>query len=351
MILDDAAAVCRSVDFSELAGEKTILITGASGLIGNYFLACLRLLKLERQYKFKLVAVMRSEPPAYLKELLDFDGASIVGGEITDYEFCRSLPAADFIIHAAGYGQPGKFMEDQVKTLKLNTFSTLLLFEKLLSAGKFLFVSTSEVYSGSPDLPYRETDIGRTNTDHARSCYIEGKRCGEAICNAYRARGVDAKSARLSLAYGPGTKPGDARVLNSLIAKGIQGKVGLMDQGEAKRTYCYVTDAVEIMWNALFRGKDAIYNVGGTSKTTIRELALEIGKRLGVSVVFPEKGPEQMKSPGKGAPDDVCLDMTKADEQFGKKEFVPFSTGLEKTIEWQKIMYLDGSKTMVGTSK
>ncbi len=338
IIFDDVESVCREVDFSQLDAGKTILITGASGLIGNYFLACLRRVKVTTGRKFNVIAVMGHEPASYLKELIDFEGAQVVVGELTDPDFCRSLPEADFIIHAAGYGQPGKFMEDQVKTLKINSFCTFLLFEKLKSEGKFLFVSTSEVYSGSPNIPYRETDIGTTDPSHARACYIEGKRCGEAICNAYRARGVAAKSARLSLAYGPGTKRGDARVLNSLIAKGLQGKVSLMDQGEARRTYCYVTDAVQIMWKVLFLGKDAVYNVGGDSKTTIRDLAVKIGNYLGVPVAFPEKK-EDVAQANKGAPSDVRLDMSKVAAEFGKQDFVSLDVGLKKTIDWQKSLY------------
>ena len=99
-----------------------------------------------------------------------------------------------------------EFMQNPVKTLQLNTSTTLLLFEKLLPGGKFLFISTSELYSGLSHPPFTEQQIGTTNTTHPRACYIEGKRCGEAIVNAFREQGVNAKSARLALAYGPGTE-------------------------------------------------------------------------------------------------------------------------------------------------
>ena len=338
IIMEDAERIRAAVDFSQFDSGKSILITGASGLVGNHLLASLKALKAAGPDRnFRVCAVMHSEPADYLKGFLDYEGAEIVVGDLTDTGFCSRLPAADFIIHAAGYGQPGKFMEDQVKTLKLNTSTTLALFERLKPGGKFLFVSTSEVYSGSPNLPYRETDIGTTGPTHPRACYIEGKRCGEAICNAYRARGTDAKSARLSLAYGPGTKAGDARVLNAFIAKGLSGNINLLDQGHAKRTYCYVTDAVELMWNILFRGKEPVYNVGGRSKTTIRGLALGIGEHLGVPVAFPEETEETRQNAG--APDDVCLDMTLAEKKFGKRDYVGLEEGLVRTIQWQKILY------------
>jgi len=333
IIADDAEHIVRNVDLSEIKG-KTILITGASGIIGNYFIASLWQLLHADPGSTKVVAIMKSESLPYFKEFLNYDGAEIFMGDLSDDGFCKSLPNADYIIHAAGYGQPGRFMEDQIKTIKLNTVSTFALFEKLNPGGKFLFISTSEVYSGNPNYPYKESEIGTTNTDHPRSCYIEAKRCGEAICNAYRTKGFAAKSARLSLAYGPGTKPNDQRVLNQFIQRAMDGELKLMDKGEAKRTYCYVADAIEIMWNILLNGKEAIYNVGGHSKTTIGELAQKIGNYMDVPVIFPETG-----STLSGAPEDVSLDMSKAETEFNKKAYINLDEGLKRTIEWQKELY------------
>ena len=66
-----------------------------------------------------------------------------------------------------------------------------------------------------------ESDIGTTTPLHPRASYIEGKRGGETICNAYRSQGVRAVSARLALAYGPGTRKGDKRAMNSFIEKAL----------------------------------------------------------------------------------------------------------------------------------
>jgi len=311
------------------------MITGVSGLVGCYFLACLMHYSKIIRSSIRVVAVMRSEPYPYLKEMLNYVGADVFIGDLTKYDFCKKLPRADYIIHAAGYGQPGRFMEDPVKTIQINTSTVLSLFEKLSEKGKFLFISSSEVYSGLTSSNHKESEIGTTNTTHPRSCYIEAKRCGEAICNAYRLNGVNANSARLALAYGPGTRSGDLRVINSFIQKGLNGRIVLRDQGEAKRTYCYISDGVEIMLNILLKGQQPVYNVGGISRTTIRDMANKIGEYLNVPVIFPINSSNAVK----GAPDDVSLDMTRAKNEFGKEEYVSFDEGLVRTIEWQKILY------------
>lgn len=333
IIADDAREVLIRVDLGELQG-KSILISGASGLLGVHLLACLKEMNLEAKERVNVNAVIHSEPPSYFNALLGQTDVRFIQGDLTNTNFVDSLPEVDYIIHAAGYGQPGRFMENRIKTLQLNTETTFKLFKCLRPNGKFLFVSSSEVYSGLTTSPHRETEIGLTNTTHLRSCYIEGKRCGEAICNAYRAQGVGAKSARLALAYGPGTRKGDRRVLNAFIEKGLNGKIESMDQGRAWRTYCYVADAIEILWNILLYGKGPIYNVGGNSRTTIADLAREIGDILNAPVVFPVESDDI-----KGAPDDVFLDMSLVERDFKKIKYVPLGVGLARTIEWQKALY------------
>jgi UDP-glucuronate decarboxylase len=334
-IIDDAKAISDIVDFGEIK-NKTILITGASGLIGHYLVASIKRAAAAGTTPHRIFLATKNEPPAYFSHLTSGLPIQFIKGDLADDNFLRDLPSADYIIHGAGYGQPGKFMADPVKTLKVNTVATFKLLEKLHPDGKFLFISTSEVYSGLENPPYHEDHIGHTNTNHPRSCYIEGNRGGEAIVHAYRQKGVHAKSVRLSLAYGPGTKADDARVLNNIIKKALLDKeIKLLDQGLAQRTYLYVTDAVEMLFGVLFFGTHDIYNVGGVSRTTISGLAQAVGDSVGVPVVLPADSSIGVA----GAPSDVILDTTRIAEEFKKTNFVPFDQGLRKTIAWQKKLY------------
>lgn len=330
ILTHDASSVVSRINLSDIKG-KSFLLTGASGLIGTCFLTCLKEAGRLGYGPSAVYAIIQSDPRHYFRTIADESFIHLFQGDITNHSFCNRLPMADYIIHAAGHGQPGRFMADPIRTLHLNTSTMLTLFERLNAEGRFLFVSTAEVYSGLQTSPHRESEIGTTNTTHPRSCYIEAKRGGEAICNAWRSRGVKAKAARLALAYGPGVREGDTRALNSFIEQGLKGKISLMDDGSAWRTYCYITDAVEIMWRILFDGCDLIYNVGGKSRTTIANLAKMIGRMLDVPVIFPEKTKALV-----GAPSDVKLDMAKVENEFSKAEYVEFEMGLKNTIEWQK---------------
>lgn len=335
IIEGDAKTICQSLKVSDFE-NKTVLLTGASGLLGLYFLATVRHLNLHQNANVKLYSVVYSEPDEVLKYLADFPGSKFLRGDIADMDFTAHLPTADMIIHAAGYGQPGKFTANPVKTLELNLMGTFGLIRRLNPGGQFLFTSSAEVYTGLTPPPFTEAQMGTTNTTHPRSCYIEGKRGGEAICNAFRAQGVDAKSARISMTYGPGTRAGDLRVMNMLIQKGLQGRIDLMDDGSAQRTFLYVSDAVLMMWNILLHGKHPIYNVGGTYSISIFELAQSIGRNLDVPVF------KATTSGMPGAPVNVKLDMSQYESEFGKltsEKLISFERGLEQTIQWQRELY------------
>jgi nucleoside-diphosphate-sugar epimerase len=239
---------------------------------------------------------------------------------------------ADFIIHNAGYGQPLKFTVDKIKTININTKTTNDLFEHFLKPdGKFLFVSTSEVYSGAK-APYTERSIGTTTPQHPRACYIEGKRCGEAIVMAHREQGIDAKIARLSLAYGEGTKKDDTRVINQFIQQALEtGKIQMRDDGSAQRVYCYIDDAVDMMLEILFKGTQPVYNVGGKDKITIAELAQKIAEQTDAEVYIGDKGLN-------GAPEDTEMSIGLVTTEF-PRTFVSLEEGLKRTINYQRQLY------------
>lgn len=310
--------------------NKEVLITGASGLIGGYFAQTLQKLKQTNEGPSRIFLSSKSGKFQFHVD----SEAEIITGDLSQVNVLERLPNLDVIVHAAGYAQPGKFLENPLLTLALNTTSTIYLVRKIRTGGKFLFISSSEVYSGSKITPFTEKQIGTTNTDHPRSPYIEGKRAGEAIVSASKVhKNIDAKSVRLSLAYGPGTKLDDSRVMNSFIEQAITtSRISLKDSGDAMRTYCYVADAIELCFNVLGKGSDDIYNVAGNSRIKIRDLAKLISDITGAKLEFPETDLSGVV----GAPDDVWLDISKAIALSGKADFTTLLRGVTNTINWQK---------------
>jgi UDP-glucuronate decarboxylase len=323
IIFDDAAEVCKAVDLRPLDGA-TVLITGATGLLGTHFLASLCLAR-ENGIKSSVFAQCHSKPAEYTEELAKRGDTALI----------KALPSgADVIIHASGYAQPSVFTLNPAETIRINTALTQELLDRLSIGGKFLFVSSSEVCSGLKKAWAKESDIGTTNPYHPRACYIEGKRCGEAITDAYRKAGVHAISARLSLAYGPGTRKHDKRVMSTFIEKALTlGKIEMKYAGEESRTYCYIRDAVRMLWQAALYGTQPVYNVGGKQLVRTKDMVECIGKITGTKVTSP------VASEMVGAPETLCLDTTRIETEFGKNDYVGLEEGLRRTIDWQRGLY------------
>ena len=323
ILFDDAFRVLEGVDFSPLDGA-TIFLTGSTGLLGTHFLATLCLLK-ERGMNITVFAEHHSAPAEYTKEIAQ-------RGDIPLVQKFPKYKGADVIIHAAGYAQPSRFTLNPAATIELNTTKTNTLLNTLQPGGKFLFVSSSEVYSGLQQAS--ETNIGTTTPYHPRACYIEGKRCGEAICDAYRQSGVHAVSARLSLTYGPGTRKHDLRAMSGFIEQALtQDIITMKYAGKESRTYCYIQDAMKMLWRVALHGTQPVYNVGGGPFVRTRDMVAIISTLTGVEFVAPSYFDMI------GAPDTLRLDTSRIENEFGKTNYTSLEEGLQRTIDWQRELY------------
>src|SRR3989344_8402316 len=118
IIIEDSKKVLDKSSLPSLK-NKSILITGATGLIGTYLLASLYHVSNSKKNKFKVNILIHSDLPEFMMPLVNSLHCNVFQGDITNSEFMKTLPKVNYIIHAAGYGQPGKFMEDPIKTLKI----------------------------------------------------------------------------------------------------------------------------------------------------------------------------------------------------------------------------------------
>lgn len=292
-------------DLTRLAG-KTILIAGATGFIGT---------------------AMYNEAAGYATDILAPTHVDFV---LHHFE----MPDADIVIHCAGYGQPNKFIPNPIGTIDVNTDFTRRLLDCVNPGGTFLFCSSSEIYSGL-DRPANENHVGTMAPWEPRAAYVYGKLAGETIVNAYRKQGLRAFSARISSAYGPWTRKHDTKAMNQFIESALTKKrIELQDSGRAIRTYCYIDDTTEMLWNIILNGSQPVYNVGGHSVASVADIAVKIGQLTGAEVVIPTGAADRT-----GGPQNVRLDLSRVETEFGKTDYVGLDDGLQRTIEYQRGLY------------
>lgn len=313
--------------------NKKILITGSTGLIGHYFIGFFFHSLNSKFSPKKIDLIHKSKLPNYLNFLNKKNKLNFIKKDITKLKFKNQN--YDYVIHLSGYGQPLKFLDKPLETFELNTSVLKNLLEKTNKKGSFLYLSTSEVYSGINQQNY-ENKIGNTNTNHVRACYIHSKLAGETLVNIFKKKfKLNTKSVRLCLAYGPGNKKKDKRVLYQFIEKALfKSKIDMLDAGLNKRSYIYVLDAVEMLINILFKGKDDIYNIGGKEIITVKDLAKTISKLTNTKLFIPKQKKNNM-----GAPNRSTVSIKKYENEFGKKTLLPIKKGLKFTIDWQKELY------------
>ncbi|HEX2925834.1 MAG TPA: NAD-dependent epimerase/dehydratase family protein [Ruminiclostridium sp.] len=335
-IEQDCREYITRIDLSPLKG-KTVLITGANGLIGTYLIYMLHLSNLENGTGINIEAVSRSSPNKALSEVFE-KSYRFRSLDLNSPASLDMLQKADYIIHGATYAQPEKFLRNYLDTIHLNTVVTEKLLQKAqIDNAGFLFLSSSEVY-GEPDegnIPTPEEFPGLCSPVNIRAIYSEAKRMGETLCFAYRNHeNVDARIARISMTYGPGVSANDERVLSQFIRQALSRKeIIMLDSGSKVRTFCYVSDCALMLLNIMLYGTKLVYNVGGKESITIRKLAEEICTITGSKL--SAENPEQASAEKvKVSPQHVELNISRICSEFGLNSFKPMSEGLKRTIEW-----------------
>ena len=286
------AATAREGTFDLLAGRK-VLITGATGLIGSFVTDALLRLN-GRGAGIQIYAAGRRAEKIRAR----FGGvADSPLFHYVPYDAARPLAMdaePDFILHAACSAHPMAYAQDPTGIMKANLMGTMNLLEVLRAQGRgrFLMLSTGEVYGENPDLPegFSETDHGWIDPMLPRACYPESKRAAETLCASYAAQyGVDALVARLCHVYGPTFTSSNSRADAQFIRKALAGEdIVMKSMGGQVRSFCYVADAVSALLTLLAGGGTGqAYNVANrASVASIRQYAETLADIAGVKVVF-----------------------------------------------------------------
>ncbi len=317
-------------DITQLRG-KTFLITGSNGLIGSNLVNFLYDLNRKNNLNLHIIAHSFSAPVFWLPQ---DDNIIYLNSDLTNE---TSILDFDFLIHTATYGQPKKFIQNKLGTVKLNTETLIKLLEKSKkNKAKVLFISSSEIYGQVPPEinPVKESYFGNVNTLSERAVYAESKRIAETICNIFAQDGLWVKIVRLAIAYGPGVKYSDSRFMNEFIKRALdEDSLTMMDSGSAIRCFCFISDMIEMILNTMFASKEILYNLSGIDNKTILEVAQLITENLNVPLKLPVKEEKIC-----GTPSQLALSNDKYCSEFNKHDFITFERGLKKTIEWIKLL-------------
>ncbi len=248
-----------------------ILITGSSGYLGSNAVAA----ALERGHEVVGLDVRASGAPPR-------GGYREVTADVRDAEaVARAAEGCDAVLHLAA--ALAQFEPDERRMNEVNVGGTANALEAALKAGagKFVFVSSVEVYGVDVPAPCGE------DQPFAPVCqYGRDKVEGERMCAEYLERGLDVTVLRPPTINGPGQ---NEPFLVSQMEAISRGKPTLLPGGGRSRLQMvHVGDVSEAMLLALERphARGAVLNVASDDVPTLRELALHLYEHAGTRPRF-----------------------------------------------------------------
>jgi len=318
---------------------KTILITGGNGFLGKYFLEIFKKYNEVFNKKLELVVYDNTfKKNIFIKKSnINYIKKNVSKKIVTKKKF-------DIIIHAAGIASPFYYSEKPLETLDVaidGTRNCLEIAKK--NNSKFIFFSSSEIY-GDPDskyVPTKESYRGNVSTLGPRACYDESKRVGETLCYIYnKYYKLHTNIIRPFNIYGPGMGQYDYRIFPNFISNILNNKkIKIYGSGNQKRTYCYITDAIEGFIRVICSGKTGeAYNIGNNSpEVSVKQIfkvfkSIHKNKITGSFINHPKSYP-------KDEPQRRCPDLSKAKKDLYYKPKVNLKDGLKQYLDWAKIYY------------
>lgn len=297
---------------------KKVLVTGASGFIGN---------KLARYFICKGFEVEgwdrtdnNHEFPIIKVDMLDME---VIGNRL-------ALIRPDIIIHCAGSADVGRSVMDPYSDYEGNvtvTHNLMFTLHKLgLEKARFVFLSSASVYGNPVSLPITE-DMPL----NPLSPYAVHKVMCEELCKYFaRNYGMNVKVARIFSAYGAGLRK---QIFWDMYQKQKNtGRLDMFGTGNESRDYIHVEDVVQSLY--LLATKDSehvIFNVANGEEVTIREATEMFADAAGIddsNIAFNGVVRE-------GDPLNWRADISRI-SSLGYKKTIEMTTGINEYIQWVK---------------
>ena len=298
-----------------------VVVTGGAGFLGSHVVECLR---------------MRGATDIFVPRSREYD---LVQFDAVKRLFRDARP--DVVIHlAARVGgieanrlNPGRFFYEN-----LIMGAQLMEGARLAGVRKFVATGTICAYPKFTPVPFREEDLWNGYPEETNAPYGLAKKMLLVQAQAYRQQyGFSAITVFPVNLYGPRDNFDleTSHVIPAMIRKFVDARVSghsevvLWGTGQPTREFLFVRDAAEGVVLAAERYDSAEpVNLGAGFELSIAELAGLIARLTGYSgrVAWDATRPD-------GQPR-RCLDVSRAEKEFGFRALTPFEDGLRETIAW-----------------
>ncbi|MCP2250014.1 dTDP-glucose 4,6-dehydratase [Lentzea aerocolonigenes] len=308
-----------------------VLVTGGAGFIGSHYVRELVSGSYPAFAGAEVVVLDKLTYAGSETNLAPVAGKfEFVRGDICDAEVvAEQMRGVDVVVHFAAESHVDRSITGSADFVLTNVLGTQTLLQGALNAGvgRFVHVSTDEVYGSIEDGSWSEDHVLEPNSPYSAS-----KASSDLLARAFhRTHGLPVSITRCSNNYGPYQFP--EKVIPLFVTNLIDGrKVPLYGDGLNVRDWLHVADhcrGIQLVAEAGRPGE--IYNIGGGTELTNRELTERLLAATGRDWSFVEPVADR-----KGHDRRYSVDIFKISAELGYQPQVDFAVGLADTVEWYR---------------
>ncbi len=305
-----------------------LLVTGGAGFIGSNFIHYI----ITEHSDWEIVNLDKLTYAGNLENLQDIENNpryQFVKGDIADRKLISNLlqDRIDIIINFAAESHVDRSIMDASPFIETNIKGTQTLLEgaRQYKVGKFIQVSTDEVYGSTEKGKFNEQSPPSPNSPYSAS-----KAAADFLCRAYwKTYQLPVIITRCSNNLGPFQFP--EKLIPLAITNALENKpIPIYGDGLNVRDWIYVLDHCRALDFTIQKGKPGeIYNIAANEERT----NLELIHRL-LDVMDTPQSLIKFVADRPGHDRRYALDITKITRELGWKPLYSFEKALAATVDW-----------------
>lgn len=315
---------------------KTLLVIGGSGFFGKSILDAYSR-GLLNPWDVSKVIVMSRNAEKLLDELPELvgKGVELYSADITKTD---SLPAADYVIHAAASTDLRNYLlapEEEKRNIQTGTYHYCELVKKYHSKSKIVYVSSGAVYGAQPSLLNKvdETYVGNlSEMPPGKLDYAIAKQDAEKAIFKLGQSGISVSIARCFAFVGPWLPRSQHFAIGNFIENVLEVRaIKVNASRKVYRSYMYADDLVEWLMTIVEAATPScpVYNVGSDEAILLTDLAERMAVFYGVDCeTKPIEEPEV---------DRYIPDISKAKKELGLRLKIDLENAIDLTIKAIKL--------------